>query len=100
MIIHQANVMTDSALTTEQRVLIAMRQVLSSVVRDTTPPPGMRHPLSEATIDDIKQCFALITAREKELHDELGTGQDVRPRFADEPRKTTQVVHLVKPEEK
>jgi len=91
--------MSDNNLTTEQRILIAMRQVLSGVVRDTTPPPGMRHPLNEATIEDIKHCFALITAREKELNEEQGRPA-ARPRYADEPRKSSQVVHLVSPEKK
>lgn len=73
-----------------------MRQVLSSVVRDTTPPPGMRHPLNPATIEDVKHCFALITAREKELNLEQGRPA-ARPRYSDEPRKSSQVVQLIKP---
>ncbi len=88
--------MSDNDLTIEHQILITMRQVLSSVVRDTTPPPGMRHPLNAATIDDIKQCFALITAREQELNASQGRPEH-RPRYADEPRKSSQVVKLVKP---
>jgi hypothetical protein len=91
--------MSDNTLTTEQRILTAMRQVLSGVVRDTTPPPGMRHPLNPATIEDIKQCFALITSREKELNEQQGRPA-ARPRYTDEPRKSSQVVRLVKPEKK
>ena len=57
----------DSELTLEHRILIRLRQVLAAVVRDVTPPPGMRHPLSEQTIEDIRNAFALIAAREREL---------------------------------
>ena len=91
--------MNPDNLSKEHRILIAMRKVLSSIVRDTTPPPGMRHPLTENTIDDIKHCFALISAREKELNDEAGNDTSARPRYADEP-KTSQVVQLVKPKDK
>lgn len=77
--------------------MIAMRQVLSSIVRDTTPPPGMQHPLTESTIEDIKQCFMLITAREKELKEEGGHDTSARPRYADEP-KTSHVVPFTRPE--
>ena len=91
--------MSNDELTQEHRILVAMRQVLSSIVRDTTPPPGMPHPLRENTIEDIKQCFALIAAREKELSDEAGLDTSARPRYADEP-KTSQVVPFSKPEKK
>ncbi|MGB5395971.1 MAG: segregation and condensation protein A [Gammaproteobacteria bacterium] len=90
--------MNDDNISTEHRILITMRQVLSSIVRDTTPPPGLRHPLTDSTIDDIKQCFALITAREKELNEAQGRPAS-RPRYIDEPRKS-QVVKLVRPEKK
>lgn len=69
----------------EQRILRVMRRVLGSIVKDTTPQPGMLHPLSEQTIEDIKACFALISAREAELHEE----SHLKPVFADEPRTAT-----------
>jgi hypothetical protein len=55
-------------LTLEHRILIQVRQVLASVVRDVTPPPGMRNPLSASTIEGIRDCFSLISARERELN--------------------------------
>jgi hypothetical protein len=73
------------ALTPEQHILIAMRKTLTAIIRDVTPPPGMRHPLSEATIQDIRQCLMLIAAREKELADAQGRGGE-RPYYADEPQ--------------
>lgn len=88
--------MNTNELSKEHRVLIAMRQVLSSIVRDTTPPAGMRHPLNESTIEDIKHCFSLIAARERELNDEAGNSSESRPKYADEP-KTSQVVSFTKP---
>ncbi len=80
----------------ELQILGIMRQVLSSVIRETTPPPGMQHPLSTPTLEDIKKCFALITAREKEIHTTNGTDPGLRPRYKDEPR-TSQVVPFIKP---
>jgi hypothetical protein len=70
-------------LSKEQQILIAMRKTLSAIIRDVTPPPGMRHPLSEPTIEDVRQCFALIAAREKELADTQGRGGE-RPYYVDE----------------
>ena len=68
-----------SSQSVEQRILIVMRKVLASVVKDVTPPPGMRHPLSEQTIDDIKNCFSLIAARERELQSEIGQVSTNKP---------------------
>ncbi|MBS4097388.1 MAG: segregation and condensation protein A [Sulfuricella sp.] len=77
--------MSEDNLTKEQRILRVMRKVLSSIVKDTTPKPGMLHPLSDQTIEDIKGCFALISVREAELYNE----SPLRPVFADEPRTAT-----------
>jgi hypothetical protein len=75
-----------SELTVEQRILIAMRKTLGAVIRDVTPPAGMRHPFSEETMADVRQCLALISAREKELADVQGRGGE-RPYYSDEPQK-------------
>ena len=79
----------------EQRILVAMRKVLARIVRDTTPSPGMRHPLSDGTIQDIRECFALISARERELAEAAGIQIKERPRYADEP-SDTKVVSIKK----
>lgn len=81
-------------LTLEHRILIQMRQVLASVVRDVTPAPGMRNPLSPSTIEDIRACFALIAARERELN--ADRDQSARPVYADR-GATTRIVDLEKP---
>ena len=77
----------------ERRIMVMMRQVLSAVARDTAPPPGMRSPLSEETIQGIRDCFSLIAARERELNEQLGEESQVRPRYRDEPQ-TSKVVSL------
>jgi hypothetical protein len=77
--------------TMEERILQAVKRTLTSVVRDTATPHGLRHPLSDATIEDLRQCLALISARERELAAEASLA---KPRFADEPGP--QVVRLVK----
>ena len=87
--------MTDD-LSTEQRILIMMRKTLASVVKDTTPLAGMRHPLKDSTIKNIRDCFALISARERTLQQSSGKpAAKMRPRFADEPH-TDQVIPLSK----
>lgn len=91
--------MNNDKLTQEHRILITLRKVLSSVARETSPPPGMQHPLSSKTIDDIKHCFVLIAAREKELNELQGNDTSARPRYADEP-KTSHVVPFIKPKKK
>jgi hypothetical protein len=81
-----------SELTREQEILIVMRKTLTEVIKDVTPPPGMKHPFSEQTIVDVRQCLALISAREKELADAQGRGGE-RPYYADEPQ-SAQVVPI------
>jgi hypothetical protein len=80
---HRDEAMPD--LTIDQQILIAMRKTLAAVIKDVTPPPGMKHPLSERTIADVRQCLALISAREKELADAQGRAGE-RPYYADEPQ--------------
>ena len=82
-------------LTLEHRILIQVRQVLASVVRDVTPAPGRPNPLSDKTIEDIRGCFALISAREREL---AGKANPDVPVFGGD-RATTRVVDLKKPED-
>jgi len=69
----------------ESRILRAMKQVLTGVIKDTSTPPGHRHPLSERTVEDIRQCLVLIATRERELAEAAGQGQGGRPYFTDDP---------------
>ncbi len=72
--------------TVEQDVMMVMRKVLASIIKDTTPQPGMRHPLSDRTIQDIRKCLQLISARERELADAQGRAVE-KPYYVDEPPK-------------
>ncbi|MEN8205391.1 MAG: segregation and condensation protein A [Pseudomonadota bacterium] len=83
--------MTDEALTREERILRIMRRVLTNIAKDTYTRPGHRHPLSDETVDDIRQCLGLITAREAELNSEAGRETKARPRFIDEPQSSVVV---------
>lgn len=74
--------MSDSSK--EREVLMIMRKVLANIIKDTTPEHRtMRHPLSDDTIQQIRQCLGLISTRERELADEAGVSQE-RPYFTDE----------------
>ena len=77
--------MSDAELSKEERILQAVKLTLAGVIKDTATPHGMRHPLSDATIEDLRQCMALISARERELAQAAGRPASGRPRYADEP---------------
>lgn len=78
--------------TVEKRILVAMRKTLSNVVKDVTPSSSaLKSPLSDATIEDIKMCFGLISAREQELAKEAGVEIKDRPQYPDEPTKSNVV---------
>jgi hypothetical protein len=91
--------MTDEELSKEERILQVMKRVLTDVAKDTYTRPGHRHPLSENTVDGIRKCLALITARESELNEAAGRSSNMRPRFVDEPQ-TSVVVPLKIPDTK
>lgn len=68
----------------EREILVVMRKVLAQIIKDTTPPSrAMKHPLSEQTIQDVRNCLGLISLRERELADAAGVAQE-RPYFTDE----------------
>ena len=77
--------MKETQFSTEKRVLMAMRKTLAKIVRDLTPSDSAtRYPLSDDTVNDVKMCFDLIAAREKELAAEGGVDVQDKPRFIDE----------------
>jgi hypothetical protein len=71
----------------EQRILRLVKKVLTEVAKDTYTPPELRHPLSENTINGIRECLSLISARESELNG----ASTQKPRFIDEPQDTVVV---------
>lgn len=89
--------MSKEELSKEQRILRAMRKTLGSVVRDATPLGGRPNPLTANTIDEIKECFALISEREKELAALLGF-DEARPYYNDgSEHQSAQIISLIKP---
>ena len=88
------HVSSDAELTKEQQILRIMQTVLTDVARDTNTPPGMKHPLTDRTIQGIRNCLGLIVARQQELAEALGEEMSMRPRFIDEPRKSDSVVPI------
>lgn len=75
----------------EFQILKALKLVLTDVVKDTATQPGLKHPLSDRTIEGIRQCLKLITARERELIEDAGQSMDMRPHYVDEPKKNVVV---------
>ena len=83
--------MSSDDLTQEQRILTMCKRVLTDIAKDTVTPPGMKHPLSEGTIQGIRDCLQLIASREAEILHDKGTPSQSRPRYADEPQKNVVV---------
>lgn len=83
--------MSESEMSKEQQVLKMVKRVLTDIARDTHVKPGLKHPLSDNTIMGIRDCLALITAREKELAEESGQDNVMRPRFPDQKPKSVVV---------
>ncbi len=86
-------------LSKEQRILRLMRKTLGNVVKDVTPRGGRANPLSDNTILDIRDCFALISERERELAEALDFDRE-RPYFADGEAPNAKVISIVKPPKK
>ena len=86
--------MSDSELSMEERILQAVKLTLANVIKDTATPHGMRHPLSDGTIQDLRQCLALISARERELTQAAGKPADEKPHYADEPGRKETAIHF------
>ena len=86
--------MSESELSKEERILQAVKMTLGGVIRDTATPHGMRHPLSDATIEDLRECLALISARERELAEAAGRPISGRPRYADEAERADKVIRI------
>ena len=78
--------MSDDISKKEREILLVMRKVLAQIIKDTTPPSrAMKHPLTDQTIQDVRQCLGLISSRERELADAAGIGQE-RPYYTVEKR--------------
>lgn len=91
--------MSTEELSQEQRILRLMRKTLGNVVKDVTPLGGRPNPLSDSTIQDIKDCFSLISLRERELAEALGFDQS-KPYYADGELPNAKVISILKPPKK
>lgn len=80
----------------ERQILMVMRKVLAQVIKDTTPPSrAMKHPLTDATVQDIRHCLGLISMRERELADGAGVAQE-RPYYSDDESVVARTVAVTK----
>lgn len=84
--------MSESDFSKEEKILSAVKRTLTEVIKDTATEPGMKHPLSEGTINGLRDCLVLISQREQELAEAAGRSMDMRPRFKDEPKPQGDVV--------
>ena len=83
----------------EREILLVMRKVLASIIKDTTPDhKSLRHPLSVPTIHPIRECLGLISLRERELADAAGA-QLEKPYFSDE-KPAAEVINFTPPSKK
>ena len=88
--------MSTEELSKEQRILRLMRKTLGNIIKDVTPhSTGRDSPLSDNTIQDIKDCFGLISARERELGAELDY-DEAKPFYVDGEPPKAKVVSIVK----
>lgn len=72
----------------ERQLLITVRKTLAKVAKDTSVTGNAPHPLQQSTINAMRECFALVAERERQLAAQDGVAQNERPRYADEPKKT------------
>ena len=91
--------MSTEELSKEQRILRLMRKTLGNIIKDITPNGGRPNPLSDDTVQDIKDCFSLISARERELGEELNYEKE-KPFYVDGEPPKAKVVSIVKPSPK
>ena len=78
--------MNNETLSKEERILRMMKHVLTDIAKDTHVTPGLKHPLSESTVQGIRECLSVITRREQELAEADGRSMNMRPRYVDEPQ--------------
>ncbi len=69
----------------EEDILQLIKNTLTAIAKDTYTPPELTHPLSRDTINQIRNCFAVITQRQQELARARGEEFNDRPRYIDEP---------------
>jgi hypothetical protein len=87
--------MDTEVLGKEQRILRQVRKTLSNIVKDVTPLGGHSNPLTNSTIQEIMDCFDLISEREKVLAGKLGF-DEAKPHYADGKQTDSSALNFVK----
>ena len=77
--------------TIETQVLREMRLILTEIARETAVHREARHVLSDDTIIRMRDCLALISAREKELNEARGVEMSSRPKLGIEKSASVRV---------
>ena len=80
--------MSDNKPGKEEQLLIAVKETLTAIAKDTYTPPELSHPLSMETINQIRECFGMVVKRQQELAAARGVEFNDRPRYIDEPSDT------------
>ena len=80
--------MSDQNISTEEEILQLVKSTLTAIAKDTYTPPELTHPLSSDTINQIRNCLAVITRRQQALAGKRGEEFNDRPRYIDEPNDT------------
>lgn len=75
----------------EQDVLVIMKRILTDIAKETFTRPGLRHPLSDDTIGNMRECLKLISVREVALSGNTSDVTTKRPRYIDEPQTSVVV---------
>lgn len=83
--------MSNDTFSKEEQILQMVKKVLTEVAKDTYTPAHLKHPLSENTIQGIRECLSLISSREAELAKEAGRESKMRPKYIDEPSSSVVV---------
>lgn len=73
--------MSEDERSKEEQILEAVRVVLVNVAKDTATQPGMKHPLSDSTVNGIRDCLQLVSQRQRELAEAAGRPMTDRPRM-------------------
>ncbi len=84
--------MSSHELSKEEEILRAVKMTLTGVIKDTATSPGMKHPLTDRTIDDLRHCLVLVSARERELAEAAGRSADMRPQMPGDVKIKSEVV--------
>jgi len=71
----------------EQEILTIMKRILTDIAKETFTRPGIRHPLCDATINNMRECLKLISVREVGLSGHPSDVSASRPRYVDEAPK-------------